>query len=161
MRPPKDEVFLRMAAELSRLSTCHRLHVGCVLVDSRGQIDGTGFNGVASGLPHCNERSPGALIVDETPQAYPYRCKNSDAQLGAPNGCEAVHAEQNALMQCSDRFRLAVAYTTHSPCLVCTKMLLNTCCRRVVFLYEYPAPQARDLWRGAGREWVQLGLTFP
>lgn len=179
-RPPKDEVFLRMAVELSRLSTCHRLHVGCILIDKHGQVDGTGFNGRASGLPHCNEvraepqYAPvgavvpglveGSLAVERrlvgVTESLPFRCRDSDAPSGAPNGCESVHAEQNALMQCSDRFNIATAFVTHSPCLPCVKMLLNTSAKRVVFLYEYPAREAMVLWEGAGRAWEKLPLSF-
>lgn len=67
--------------------------------------------------------------------------------------CEALHAEQNALLQCRDVFTIDTAYVTASPCVTCTKLLMNTSCQRIVFLDEYPQPAAKDLWRSIGRPW--------
>lgn len=67
--------------------------------------------------------------------------------------CEATHAEQNALLQCHDTDRIAVCYTTTSPCIQCVKLLANTNCRRIVFLDEYPHEHAKRLWLSLGRSW--------
>lgn len=166
MRPTKDEWFRDMALLVSRRSACHRLAVGCVLVDARGHVLSTGYNGRAAGLPNCNERavsfkrSPTGISIDpefhRDVETFPHRCPNSDAPSGQPNGCEAVHAEQNALLQCRDVYAIDSCHCTHSPCLVCVKLLLNTSCRRVLFSHEYPHADARRLWAEAGREWVRL-----
>ena len=52
-RALKDEVFLRMATELSRLGTCCRLQVGAVLLRPDGGIASAGFHGALPGMPHC------------------------------------------------------------------------------------------------------------
>lgn len=145
MRPTKEQGWSEVALIISRWSTCHRLPVGCVLVDEAGLILSTGYNGRAAGLAHCHG--------DE--HAMNVRCKNSDAPIGKTNGCESIHAEQNALMQCADVRRISICYVTHSPCLSCVKMLLNTGCRRIVFTYDYPSGGARELWESAGRGWIQ------
>lgn len=156
-RPSKENGWSEVALVISRWSTCHRLPVGCVLVDEAGLILSTGYNGRAAGLPHCNESGIDADVMSNWELKFPHRCKNSDAPIGKPNGCESIHAEQNALMQCSDVRRIKVCYVTHSPCLSCVKMLLNTGCRRIVFTTDYPSGGARELWEGAGRGWIHRG----
>lgn len=85
---------------------------------------------------------------------HPHACVGSQAPSGtALDTCGAIHAEQNALLRCRDVREIDAAYVTASPCMHCTKMLLNTGCQRIVFLEEYPAVGAKELWLGAGRAW--------
>jgi dCMP deaminase len=139
----KDLVFLEMAKSVTRLSTCARRSVGCVLVDSRARVLATGYNGVAAGMPHCSEG---------------HRCAAADAPSGTRlDACEAIHAEANALLQCRAIDLINVAYVTTPPCVACTKLLLNTGCSRIVALGDYPqAEAAKELWERAGRVWSQL-----
>lgn len=115
----KDQVFLRMAGELSRLGTCCRLKVGAVLLRPDGGVASAGFNGALPGMPHCTPEtcSPGQ------------RCLHTS------------HAEENALGFCDGH--VAVAYVTHEPCLACTRALVRRGVRRVVFQHPYTsiAPQ--------------------
>jgi len=137
-RPSQDEYFLGMAALVAMRGTCARRAVGCILVDKRNHVLATGYNGPPSGVTHCiDEPCPGA---------------------GEPSGeglelCAAIHAEQNALLQCRDVWRIESAYCTASPCVTCTKLLMNTSCRRIVFTEHYPHPDARDMWTGGERIW--------
>ncbi len=146
MRPTRDQWFVDMAVLVSRRSTCHRLAVGCVLVNSRGHVLSTGYNGVASGMPNCIEKLEA-------------RCPNSDAPSGQPNGCQSIHAEQNALLQCRDVFDIATCYVTHSPCETCVKLLMNTSCERIVFVNEYPHPKSKELWASAMGSWIQVKMS--
>lgn len=146
-RPDRDEWFTEMAILVSRRSTCRRLAVGAVLVSERGHVLATGYNGRAAGLPHCAEGIGGV---------FPHACFNSDAPPGEPNGCESIHAEQNALLQCRDVHEIETCYCTIAPCLTCVKLLLNTSCRRIVFAEEYAYPDAVRLWTTAGRSWERL-----
>lgn len=161
MRPSIDETMLQVAAALSRRSTCLKMAVGCVLTDAQGRILATGYNGVAAGRLHCNELKlvhPDGVraIIDHE---YPHKCPGADAPPGA-DLCEAVHCEQNALTWCRDPDAIFSAYVTVSPCMRCVKQLLNTGCRRIVFLDEYTRePQAAALWRSAGRVWTRLGTA--
>lgn len=151
MRPSTDEWALQLALTTSLRSTCLRRRVGCVLINARGHILSTGYNGVAAGRPHCNEHD----IFD--PVGYPHSCKGAHAQSGLDlNSCQAIHAEQNALLQCRDIYDIETCYVTASPCITCTKLLLNTGCKRIVFIEEYPHPEAKDLWTSAGRSWAQI-----
>ena len=138
-----------MAYLVAARSTCLRRKVGCVMVNERGHILSTGYNGVASGQPHCNQHDS----FSETD--YPFQCEGAFAKSGVNlDGCEAIHAEQNALLQCRDVQTIHTCYTTASPCITCTKLLLNTSCKRVVFGEEYPHARARELWVNSNREWL-------
>jgi dCMP deaminase len=169
MRPSKDETWLLIAIELSKQSTCLRRNVGCVLIDAHGEVDGTGWNGVARGEPHCNEEIVHYQSIESAMRGntqritHPHACPGAIAESGTNlDGCEALHAEQNALSQCTNKWNLATCYCTASPCMTCVKMLMNTSVRRIVFIEEYPHAAARTLWLASQvpggavrREWIQ------
>jgi dCMP deaminase len=151
MRPNRDQWALKLALVTAQRSTCARRSVGCVLLNSRGHVLSTGYNGVAAGMPHCNHHDP----FHET--GFPYSCDGAWAPSGTNlDACQAIHAEQNALLQCRDVYDIHTAYVTASPCVTCCKLLLNTACQRIVFVEEYPHAAARDLWTASGRQWEQL-----
>lgn len=140
-RPLPDEYFSAMAELVATRGTCIRRKVGCVLVNARKHVIATGYNGKAAGLPHC----------EECP------CEGANAPSGLNlDGCEALHAESNALLQCKDIYDIETAYVTTSPCVHCTKLLLNTSCKRIVFVDEYPHSNSKVMWEKAGREWVHF-----
>jgi len=148
MRPSRDEWALKLALLTAQRTTCCRRAVGCVLLNARGHVLATGYNGVAAGLPHCNHQHG-----DE----FPHACSGAKAPSGTNlDGCQAIHAEQNAMLQCKDVYSIHTCYVTASPCMTCIKLLLNTSCERIVFVEEYPHSAARELWTGAGRAWEQL-----
>lgn len=150
MRPNHDTYFTRMAALVATRSTCLRRAVGAVLVNSRRHVLATGYNGVAAGRPHCNHHD----MFD--PVGYPHACKGATAPSGQKlDKCEAIHAEQNALLQCRDVFDIDTCYVTVSPCIHCTKLLLNTSCRRIVTASIYDQ-RAAFLWIDSGRELVVM-----
>lgn len=157
MRPTRDQWAMDVAKLTACRSTCCRRNVGCVILNARGHVLATGYNGVAAGLPHCNEVRPGSdavQIAEAEPWTFPNACEGYKAPSGTNlDGCEAIHAEQNALLQCKSIYEIDTIYVTASPCVTCTKLLLNTSCRRVVYLEEYPHSHAKDMWIKAGREW--------
>lgn len=156
MRPSKDETFLDIALTLAKRGTCIRKQVGCVIVDELGQILSTGYNGVARGLPHCNDR----LLLDLSHggkksmiEDYPHKCAGANHDSGQGlEICEAIHAEQNALLQCADVQKIHTVYVTVSPCRHCMKLIMNTSAKRVVFLSTY-SQDAKDLADKAGISW--------
>lgn len=150
-RPTKDQYFMQLAQLAATRSTCIKRSVGCVLVDARGHELGTGYNGVAAGMHHCNEnvgRALGLGIVSD----YPHACKGHDLPAGQ-DSCEAVHAEQNSLLKCRDPWALDTCYVTLSPCKPCLKLLMNTSCRRIVFAAEHDDPWPKEQWLKMGRIW--------
>lgn len=151
MRPSRDEWAMKLALLTAQRATCRRRKVGCVLLNARGHVLATGYNGVAAGLPHCNQHDP------FHPIGFPHACAGASAPSGQSlDACQAIHAEQNAMLQCRDVYSIHTAYVTASPCMTCIKLLLNTTCERIVFVEEYPHPEARKLWESAGRAWEQL-----
>lgn len=131
-RPSWDETGLALAAVWALRGTCVRRQVGCQLLDAQGIPIGSGYNGPGPGQQHCIEKPcPGALAPSGT----------------ALEACEAIHAEQNALISCPDISRIATIYVTHSPCVHCVKMLLRTPASRIVFLERYAHDEpAEKLW---------------
>lgn len=157
MRPSKQEWAMNLALSTAKRSTCLRRHVGAVLFDDRWRVLSTGYNGVASGMPHCNEEGVQQYPTIGEPVMFPHACKASNSPSGTNlDGCEAIHAEQNAIMQCGDVDKIAVCVSTTSPCMTCTKLLLNTGCQTIIFYEEYPHQDAIFLWRRAGRSWSRL-----
>jgi len=164
MRPTSTEYFLRMAQLVATRSTCIRRHVGCVLVNQHKHVIATGYNGVAVGVAHCNLETRSFVEYDDGTSPlvhrsytveHPHACPGADAPSGINlDGCHAIHAEQNALLQCKNVHEIVTAYVTASPCVTCTKLLLNTSCQEIVFLEEYPHSAARELWEAQGRRWV-------
>ncbi|SDG81383.1 dCMP deaminase [Desulfosporosinus hippei DSM 8344] len=145
-RPSWDSYFMQMARVVAERSTCLRRQVGAVMVKDK-QILSTGYNGSPSGLQHCAEIG----------------CLRQS--LGVPSGerheiCRAVHAEQNALVQAA-KHGVAITgadlYTTHQPCVLCTKLLINAGIIRVVYTYAYPDKLAVQMADEAGLKLVKFG----
>jgi dCMP deaminase len=143
VRPSIDEWAMELAHVVATRATCARRSVGCVLLDARGRVLATGYNGPARGIEHCT-------IVP---------C--AGARLASGSGldvCEAIHAEANALLQCRDVDSIASCYCTTEPCSHCAKLLLNTGCERVVYKEPYAQGGGRDQWLN-GRDpagWLQV-----
>lgn len=145
MRESRDTYFSKIALLVATRATCLRRKVGCVLVSSRGHVLATGYNGVPRGFPHCTDSPCGGHLAGSG---------------GALDLCLATHAEQNALLQCRDIEAIDTCYTTTSPCIHCIKLLLNTGCRRIVFIEEYPHNKSQDLWQAAhpGNVWLKVTI---
>lgn len=109
----KRSVWVRVALLNAELSTCLRLQVGCVLLDSVGKIIGTGYNGSLPGRVHC---TPDTCNAEK-------RCMWTQ------------HAERNALDVSTGTVHSA--FITHEPCIQCTKDLLSRGCKFVYFLHPY------------------------
>ena len=142
MRPSKHEYFMDIASVVSSRATCCRRAVGCVLVNKKGHIIGTGYNGPARGLPHCEGDN---------------KCQGADLPSGQGlSVCEAIHAEQNALLQCPDVEDIYWVYVTTKPCEHCVKMLMNTGAKTIIFGEDYPN-ETKSLWeRCPERKMVRL-----
>ena len=166
-RPTLDQYMMELARVAARRTTCIRRGVGCVLSDAGGRVLAIGYNGVASKMPHCNQvtemrQNPAFFLpdadrydVEELP-VFGHACAGHNLPPGQ-DSCEAVHAEQNALVQCRDPDAVAVAYVTLSPCKACAKLLLGTGCRRIVFAEEHVDAFSKELWEKSGRAWQKLG----
>lgn len=126
-RPSWDEYFMDIARVASLRSNCMKRKVAAVLVKDNRVIS-TGYNGTPRGIKNCNEGG------------CP-RC-NSLAPSGVALGdCLCSHAEENAIVQAAHHgvsVKDSTLYTTFSPCLICTKMILNSGIREVIYNAAYP-----------------------
>lgn len=138
-RPERDEYFAEMTKLVAQRATCARRAVGCVLVNEQGHVLATGYNGVCKGAVHCIDKP----------------CAGANMPSGQGlHMCEAIHAEQNALLQCRNITEVHTAYVTSSPCIQCVRLLVNTSVKRIVFLEEYPHAESASVARRAGVEWI-------
>jgi len=138
-RPDLDEYFLKIASVIAERSTCQRHHMGAVAVRDK-HILSTGYNGAPSGLTDC--LTLGCLRNEK----------------GIPSGksaeiCRAVHAEQNVIIQAALHgvsLKESTIYCTHSPCVLCAKMLVNVQIKRFVSFGRYADEEFLNLFREAG-----------
>ena len=140
-RPDIDEYFLKIASVVAERSTCRRHHIGAVAVKGK-HILATGYNGAAAGLRDCLELG---CLRDE---------------LGIESGtrhevCRGIHAEQNVIIQASLHgvsLEGSTIYCTHTPCVLCAKMLVNSKIKRFVTFGNYADNSFIDLFHEAGIE---------
>lgn len=125
-RPSWDEYFMRIARVVASRSDCVRRQVAAILVKDR-RVIATGYNGTPRGAPNCSG------------SGCP-RCA-SDAPSGTRlDECLCLHAEENAILQAAyhgTSVNGAVLYCTASPCLLCTKKIINSGVVEVVYDARY------------------------
>ena len=140
-RPELDEYFLKIASVVAERSTCLRHHVGAVAVKDK-HILSTGYNGAAAGTKECLELG---CLRDEMKIASGTRHEI----------CRAIHAEQNVIIQAALHgisLEGATIYATHSPCILCAKMLANSRVKRFVTFGTYADDSFRSLFQEVGIE---------
>lgn len=143
-----DERFLKMAEEVATWSSCFQENrqVGAVIAKNK-RILTTGYNGASAGIMSCKERG---------------ECLRR--KLNIPSGtrhevCYATHAEQNAIIQAAKMgisIDGATLYCTHQPCVICSKMIINSGIVRIVYRNGYPDDFSLQLLREVGVEIEQL-----
>ena len=113
-RPDWNTYFISVALLTSIRSSCHRLHVGCVIVKDN-RILSTGYNGFLPSAPHTS------IVVNDHEQA-------------------TVHAEQNSITDAAKRginVNGSVAYITHYPCCHCAKILAASGIKKIYYYHDY------------------------
>lgn len=128
-----DERYLEMAGIWARNSYCKRRQVGALIVKDK-MIISDGYNGTPSGFENVCE--------DETGVTKPY----------------VLHAEANAITKVAKSGNSslgATLYVTASPCLECSKLIIQAGIKRVVYRDEYRLTDGVDLLRRAGVEVVK------
>ena len=141
VREPSDFYFLRMAMLVSERGTCARRQVGSIFINKKNHIIATGYNGNPSGFQHCISKP----------------CPGAKSKTGTDlDKCEAIHAEQNALLQCKNVYDIDRVYTTLEPCVHCVKLLLNTSTQQIIYGEKYVHDLARNLWESSGRGYTYI-----
>ena len=138
-RPTWHQYFLTITRNVAERSTCTRAKVGAVIVRDKN-ILATGYNGAPAGMPHCIDA--GCLV-------YTSRTPTGEVE---ENCFRTIHAEINAIAQAAKNgasIRDADIYITHTPCIHCVKVLINTGIKRIFYEREYKRATIEELVRGA------------
>lgn len=131
-----DMRYLRMAAIWSENSYCRRRKVGALLVKEK-MIISDGFNGTPSGFKNCCEDPDG--------RTYPY----------------VLHAEANAITKVArsnNSSEGSTLYVTTSPCMECSKLIIQAGIKRVVYSEFYHNTEGIELLKEAGVETLYIPL---
>lgn len=142
-----DERFMQLAETVAEWSSCFQQnrHVGAVIVKDK-RILTTGYNGAPAGLKSCAER--GVCL----------RRERNIASGTMQEVCYAVHAEQNAIIQAAKlgiSLEGSVMYVTHQPCVICTRMIINSGVKKVIYKNGYPDEFALQLFSASDVELVK------
>ena len=137
-----DSRFMEMADFIGSWSSCYQENrqVGAVIVRDK-RIITTGYNGAPSGVKSCKEK--GECL----------RKKLNIASGTRLESCYAVHAEQNAIAQAAklgESVDGATIYVTHQPCTICTKIIINSGIKKVIYRNGYPDEFSKVLLDEAG-----------
>ena len=110
-----DRAYLRLAQNWAMLSHCTRKKVGAIIVKDR-MIISDGYNG--------------------TPSGFSNSCENEEGETH----WYVLHAEANAILKVAkstNNTEGSTLYLTHSPCKDCSKLILQSGIKRVVYMDAY------------------------
>ena len=118
--------FINITKEVTKRSTCMRRMVGAIVV-KENLILSTGYNGTPIGIKHCEDIG----------------CIRNE--MNVPSGerhelCRGLHAEQNTIINATKtgvNLEGSTIYITHSPCIICSKMIINAGIKKVVYTSNY------------------------
>ena len=139
---------MQMAETVAGWSSCYQenRHVGAVIVKDK-RIVATGYNGAPAGIKSCAERGECLRRV------------RNIASGTMQEVCYAVHAEQNAIIQAAKLgipLDGAIMYVTHQPCVICTRMIINSGIKKVIYKNGYPDDFALQLFSESNVEIVRF-----
>ncbi len=119
-----DHYFMKIAEIVKERSTCVKQKVGAVLVKDK-HIISTGYNGAPRNVTHCTEETCLRLDLDSLEKSHL---------------CRGAHAEENAIAQAAYHgvsTKDSVIYSTHFPCMSCSKLLINAGVTKLYYAREY------------------------
>lgn len=123
----KLHLYLDLAERVAKESYCKRLQVGSIIVKD-GNIISFGYNGTPSGMPN--------------------KCEESDVTFSY-----VLHAESNAITKaCKSPISTegATMYITHSCCLECAKLIIQSGIKKVYFMHKYRDESGIKLLQNCG-----------
>jgi dCMP deaminase len=129
-----DKAYLRLALSWAQLSHCSRKKVGAIIVKD-AIIISDGYNGTPAGFDNC--------------------CENEEGNTH----WYVLHAEANAILKVAkstNNCKDATLYLTHSPCKDCSKLVLQSGIKRLVYQEAYKDTSGIDFLKSAGLEVVQI-----
>jgi dCMP deaminase len=131
-----DQRYLKMAEIWAQNSYCKRRQVGALIVKDK-MIISDGYNGTPSGFENVCE--------DQNNVTKPY----------------VLHAEANAITKVAksgNSSEAATLYVTSSPCMECSKLIIQAGIKRVVFTESYRIEDGINLLKRAGIEVKQVDI---
>ena len=171
--PYLDELYMHQACSISLRSQCLKRQVGAIIVrngDEKGKgsyIIASGTNNVPYGETNCIElkgcyrdmKKKGIINkINYCPNCGKKfsikendKCNKCGREIYIPkllDICRAVHAEEQAIIQAA-KLGISVAettlYTSTHPCLLCSKKIINSGIKSIVYLESYPIPQSIEM----------------
>jgi len=136
-RPSWHQYFMTITRQVAERSTCKRAKVGAVIVRDKN-ILATGYNGAPAGMPHC---------IDVGCLMYQSKTPNGETE---ENCFRTIHAEMNAIAQAAKNgstIKDASIYITHTPCIHCLKVLVNTGIKSIYYEKPYKLHTLDELLR--------------
>ena len=134
-----DTYFMEMAKLVSQRAGCIRRKVGAVIVNKSNRVLATGYNSAPIGVTECCDKG---------------YCLRENSKQGENLGeCMSVHAEMNAILQCSKHgisCEDAIIYVTTFPCIHCMKAIINAGIKEIIYLEDYNAPLSKQLAAQSG-----------
>ncbi|WP_319482856.1 dCMP deaminase family protein [uncultured Draconibacterium sp.] len=131
-----DQRYLKMAGIWAQNSYCKRRQVGALIVKDK-MIISDGYNGTPAGFENICE--------DEDNKTKPY----------------VLHAEANAITKVAKSGNSsdgATLYVTSSPCIECSKLIIQAGIKRVVFTESYRLEEGINLLKRADIEVKQVDI---
>ncbi|WP_319230499.1 dCMP deaminase family protein [Draconibacterium orientale] len=131
-----DQRYLKMAEIWSQNSYCKRRQVGALIVKDK-MIISDGYNGTPAGFENICE--------DQDNKTKPY----------------VLHAEANAITKVAKSGNSsdgATLYVTSSPCIECSKLIIQAGIKRVVFTESYRLEEGINLLKRADIEVTQVDI---
>ena len=129
-----DRAYLRLATSWAKLSHCNRKQVGAIIVKD-AIIISDGYNGTPAGFDNC--------------------CENENGETH----WYVLHAEANAILKVAkstNNCKDATLYLTHSPCKDCSKLVLQSGIKRLVYQEAYKDTSGIDFLKSAGLDIEQI-----
>lgn len=169
-----DKAYMRMALALAQLSHAVRNKVGCLIVSEDGQIVSQGYNGMPHGMDNCCEDKI-YKYIPSLECKNPYKCAKYKDGVCDKN-CfyadpskeytlvtkpEVLHAESNAISKCAkwnSSTNGATCYVTLSPCVECSKLIIQSGIKKVCYKDLYRNTQGLDFLKQAGIEVKQIDI---
>ncbi len=130
-----DKIYLEMAQSWAKNSYCERKKVGCLIVNNKAIIS-DGYNGSPSGFPN--------------------KCEIDDVTLPY-----VLHAEANAITKLARGTQSSEGsslYVTLSPCYECSKLIIQSGIKRVVFNQIYRKTESISFLAEAGIEIIKINI---
>ena len=154
-----DKTYMRMTLEWAKQSHCVKKQVGALIVKDN-RIISDGYNGTPSGFDNnCEDLFPavgGRILIDDEGEMV-------EGTFDLRTKPEVLHAESNAitkLAKSTQSSQDAPMYITIAPCLECSKLIIQSGIRRVVFGAHYRSKQGINLLKKSNIEILHYGCRF-